>query len=420
MGYFRTEKLGDRWLFRDGQDRPFFSLGVNCVHSTLMMKIDGFESVNVIDKYGGGGQWFDRWSTQALERMKSWGFNTLGAWHERTYWGNHEPKTVEIRCSRYSKKVNNEWGMGFPDVFDPSFTASVHKAMIECFHEKGAALRDDEGLIGYYTDNELHWWGTGGKWGSNNPGEGYNDTHLVDDYIDLPPQAPGKKAWVDFIAGKYGTIEELNHKWGAEYTDFTDLLYIGVYRADHGVLEQDKFQFLRRIAEVYFDTTSSILKQYDPNHMNLGCRMVGTGTPPVVYEVMRSYVDVISINFYSFDLPISWLESIHNLTGKPMMVTEFSFCAGREAGFLYNTNGARKVIVRNQQRRAEAYDDFVTGAAKLPFMIGAHWFAYYDFGHRDGLIGNYGLVDFMDEPYEAFTTGVTATNLNVARRFEGL
>lgn len=409
-------------MLRDGQGKPFFSLGVNCVHSPVMMHSDEFESVDIVDKYGGGGEWFGRWSEQALSRLKGWGFNTLAAWHERTYWGNHEPKTVEIRCSRYAKKVNHEWGIGFPDVFDRSFAASTHKAMIECFHEKGAALREDEGLIGYYTDNELHWWGTGGKWGSNNPGAGYNDTHLVDDYIDLPPKAAGKKAWVEFIEQRYGTIDQLNEKWKSEYTDFEDLLYIGVYRAEYEVLEADKLEFLRRIAEVYFQTTSSILNQYDPHHLNLGCRMVGKGTPPIVYEVMKSYVDVISLNFYSFELPVDRLESIYRLTGKPMMITEFSFCTGRESGFLYSTNGARKVIVRDQQRRAEAYDNFIKKAAQLPFMIGAHWFAYYDFGfgHREGLIGNYGLVNVKDEPYETFVKGVTKTNREIVHLLGGI
>jgi hypothetical protein len=53
-------------------------------------------------------------------------------------------------------------------------------------------------------------------------------------------------------------------------------------------------------------------------------------------------------------------------------------------------------------------------------MVGAHWFAYYDFGNRDGLIGNYGLVDFKDEPYEAFARGVTVTNREVDLRLTGV
>lgn len=396
----------------DPEGRPFFSLGVNCVWNQILDQSKD-RSIDLVVKYGDNGRWHARWADAKLEQVTGWGFNTLGAWHEKHFWGNGTPKTVEIRCSRYAKKVNHEWGIGFPDVFDPSFAASTHKAMLECFYEKGEALLSDHGLIGYYTDNELHWWGTGGKWGSNDPGEGYNDTHLVDDYIDLPADAPGKQAWLQHLIRRYGTIEALNAAWDAEYTEFDDLLYIAAYRAKKSELEQVKTEFLREIARIYFETTTSILRMYDPNHLLLGCRMVGTGTPKVVLEVMKDYVDVISLNFYSFDLPETWLASVYTLTGKPFLITEFSFCAGRSAGFLYNTNGARTVLVKDQQRRAEAYKAFVERAVELPYIVGTHWFALYDYTNRNGLIGNYGLLTVDDEPYISFAEHVAKVNLAV-------
>ncbi|MFC5469027.1 hypothetical protein ACFPPD_09855 [Cohnella suwonensis] len=415
MGYFRVGQQNGRYLFFDGQDRPFYSIGVNCAWNPISDP-SGERTVDLVQKYGGTGRWHAEWAEEKLRQTAEWGFNTLGAWHEKHYWGNGVPKTVEIRCSRYAKKVNNEWGIGFPDVFDPSFAASAHKAMLECFYEKGEDLLKDEGLIGYYTDNELHWWGTGGKWGSNDPGEGYNDTHLVDDYIDLPADASGKKAWVAFVRQRYDSIEELNRTWDAEYQDFDDLLYIGVYRAKQDVMDELKQLFLRDIAQAYFHTTTSILRLYDPNHLHLGCRMVGTGTPKIVMQVMKQYVDVISLNFYSFDLPRKWMTDVHELTNKPLMVTEFSFCAGRSAGFLYNTNGARKVIVKDQKRRGEAYKDFVELAASLPYLVGTHWFALYDYSNRNGLIGNYGLINANDETYEEFAAEVAVINRRLLER----
>lgn len=406
---YRTEQRDGRWMLINPEGEPFFSLGVNCVINQVKDQCD-FMQVDLVDKYGGDRDWLKRFAASKKEQIQSYGFNTLAAWHEKTYWGDGFPKTVEVRLSQFANKVNTDWGLGFPDVFDKSFPASVHKVLTDCFYEKGEALLNDRGLIGYYTDNELHWWGNAGHWGSNDPGDGVNMTNLVNDFIKQPPHVAGKQAWVQHLRDKYQTIECLNEAWDSEYIEFEDLLHLAVYRAKAEVLEEDKLQFLRLIAETYFNTTSSLLKQYDPHRLNLGCRMVGTSTPEVVFDVMKDYVDLISLNFYSFDLPNRWLAHISRMTNKPMMITEFSICAGSSAGFPLSTNGARAVIVRDQQRRAEAYDRFVREAAALPFMVGLHWFALYDYGNPQGLIGNYGLLSLKDEPWEQFVEGVKQTN----------
>ncbi len=408
-GYYRTNKTNGKWQLIAPNGQPFFSLGVNGVYNQIVDQAEWLE-VDLVDKYGGDAKWLRRWADMQLERVKEWGFNTLGCWHEKIYWGDGTPKAVEIRMSRYAKKANRDWGVGFPDVFDPSFKASVYKSLAECFYEKGEALLSDPGLIGYYTDNELHWWGSSGKWGDNEPDSGYQSTGLVDDYFELPSSAAGKRAWVSYVASKYGTIERLNETWDSEYCEFDDLHHIAVYRARPEVLDADKLGFLKLIADIYFRTTNEALKRFDPNRLNLGCRMVGTSTPPAVFEAMKEHADVVSLNFYSFDLPEQWLQSLSEKTNMPVMITEFSFCAGREAGFLLSTNGARNVLVRNQTRRGEVYREFVTRAAKLPSIVGLHWFALHDYCNPNGLIGNYGLVDMKDEPYAEFTASVSKTH----------
>lgn len=410
---YRTEHKDGRWRLIDPEGKPFFSLGVNCVYNQILDQAHYFKA-DTVSKYGGDRDWLPRWAAAKKEQVIGWGFNSFGAWHEKLYWGDHFPKTIELRMSRYAKKVNTDWGLGFPDVFDESFRASVHKVLLECFHEKGEALLQDRGVIGYFTDNELHWWGSGGEWGNNDPGDGANDTHLIDDYIAQPPSAAGKQAWVRYLIEKYGAIERLNEVWDSEYIEFDELLHLAVYRAEEEVLEEDKLGFLRIVAKVYFKTTDTLLRQYDPARLNLGCRMVGNSTPEVVFEVMSDYADVLSFNFYSFELPERWLNHVSEVAGKPVMITEFSLCAGKSAGFPNSTNGARKVIVRDQQRRAEAYDTFVKQAAAMPCMIGLHWFALYDYGTVHGLLGNYGLLDLNDEPWTEFVEGVTRTHSSLS------
>ena len=275
-------------------------------------------------------------------------------------------------------------------------------------------MKDDPSLIGYFTVNELHWWGKGGNWGMNEPSKGAVATNLVHDYFELPAHAAGKQRGVRFVEERYGDIDRLNEAWNSEYWEFADLLSVSSYTADTEAFEGDKLDFLRLIGEAYFRTTTKLLRQYDPNHLILGCRMAGASTPEAILETMGPYVDVVSLNFYTRFFPGPWLTRVSELTGKPVLIGEFSICAGRQAGFLNSTNGAQFATVRDQSRRGELYAGFVRDAAALPACVGAHWFALYDYGRdRHGLIGNYGLLSVDDELWESFAAAVTEANRSI-------
>lgn len=380
-------------------------MGVNCVYFPDNL------SMEHVRKYGEGSLWFENFANHKLAQIEQYGFNTLAAWHEKYYWGNAFPKTVELSLSRYANKVNREWGIGFPDVFCESFEFSIRRSLCDHFYGEGAVLKDDSSLIGYFTDNELHWWGKGSNWGKNEPLKGTDPTNLVNDFIALPEHAAGKRRWVQFLEDRYGHIDTLNEAWDSEYWEFADLLSVSAYTAETDAYHQDKLDFLKLIGETYFRMTTELLKQHDPHHLILGNRMVGASTPEVIFETMKPYVDVVSLNFYLRSFPAAWLQRVSELTGKPVMIGEFSICAGRQAGYVNSTNGAQGCIVKDQQRRSELYEQFIRDAVSLPSCVGAHWFALYDYGRdRHGLIGNYGLLTVDDEPWEGFVDAVTAAN----------
>lgn len=406
MGRFYTVRKQDgHWDFSDDTGKPFYSLGVNCFSYGPDVPLQA----NPERQYGGDGNWYGNWAERKLDEVWSIGFNTLGAWHSPYFMNKSIPKTIEIRCSRQAKKVNKGWG-GFPDVFDPSFAASIHAEMVDVYYQKGMNVAEDRSLVGVFLDNELRWFGTGGQWGFTDPGPGKNDTNLAEDYILLPGDAAGKRAWVDYLRERYMAIERLNEAWQAEYGSFDELAYRTEYRTAEDVYEQDKLGFVRLIAETYFRTTTSILRMYDRNHLILGCRELGSSVPDFVLEAMKDYVDVISVNFYSMTLPYPWLERVHEMTGKPIMVTEFCFSVAGEAGFRTVTNGAQRAEVPNQRRRGECYRDFVTEATAKPYIVGMHWFAMYDFYDSNGLTGNYGLYDGQDRLWEEFAEAVRVTH----------
>jgi hypothetical protein len=108
------------------------------------------------------------------------------------------------------------------------------------------------------------------------------------------------------------------------------------------------------------------------------------------------------------------LELITKVTGKPTMVTEFSFKAA-DSG-LPNTKGAARPVP-TQEDRAKGFAGYVEALASLPGCVGYHWFEYRDQpkeGRRlDGENSNYGLVKIDFTPWEVLTTRMKQVNLGL-------
>lgn len=98
-----------------------------------------------------------------------------------------------------------------------------------------------------------------------------------------------------------------------------------------------------------------------------------------------------------------------------MYVGEF-YLAAREnrSG---NENKPGFPVVDTQSERAAGFRRTVESLLRLPYVVGADWFQYYDeptFGRADGENYDFGLVDIHDQPYERLVT--TASGLDLAAR----
>ncbi|GIX08058.1 MAG: hypothetical protein KatS3mg115_2461 [Candidatus Poribacteria bacterium] len=121
-------------------------------------------------------------------------------------------------------------------------------------------------------------------------------------------------------------------------------------------------------------------------------------------------MDVVSYNNYDFQPPVERLREVYRLTGRPILLTEFSFKA-KDSG-LPNTKGAG-TPVETQKDRADHFERYVTTLMELPFVIGYHWFQYSDQppeGRFDGENSNFGLVTLQDEPWELLTERMREVN----------
>jgi hypothetical protein len=100
-----------------------------------------------------------------------------------------------------------------------------------------------------------------------------------------------------------------------------------------------------------------------------------------------------------------YLETLHALSGKPVLIGEFYMAAGENRSGNKNNRGVYPVVA-TQQERAAGFRNTLHALLRTPYVIGADWFQYHDeptHGRYDGENFNFGLVDIHDRPYEALT-----------------
>ncbi|RLI24321.1 beta-agarase, partial [Candidatus Bathyarchaeota archaeon] len=206
----------------------------------------------------------------------------------------------------------------------------------------------------------------------------------------------------------------LDEVLGTGFDSFDRLLDYTGKLPDHLLIAEARSRFLSRYAERYFSVCHDAVKRADPNHMILGCRFA-VAPPREVLETVKDYVDVVSINNYSLTAPTGILRHVYEVTGKPMMVTEFSFKA-MDSG-LPNTKGAG-IPLKTQRERAEHCKRYIDTLLTLPFILGYHWFQYMDQpkeGRFDGENSNFGLVKIDDEPYRLLVETFKQINFNAEK-----
>ena len=169
------------------------------------------------------------------------------------------------------------------------------------------------------------------------------------------------------------------------------------------------------IAEQYYKLVHDAIRRYDPNHLILGDRYCQYYSLPVV-KASAKYVDVVSTN-YGADwkdgsITPFFLNTLHSVTGKPVMVTEFYMAAMENRSGNKNTSGGFPTV-QTQADRAASFANYVQQVAHTPSAVGAHWFQYFDEpsnGRGDGENYNMGFVDIKGQPYQEMTRAAKAAD----------
>lgn len=384
-GFFRVERDGDRWNVIDPLGRGFVPMGVDHVnYRGMFCEKLGYapyfkhNETNYASKA--------EWEEETLGRLKSWGFNMLGAGDNRSLAHRGLVHTVFLSIGDRLCYGDEEWWIcenlhapctAFPNVFHPDFKASCEwTARTRC-----APNRDDPWLFGYFLDNEFSWWG--GRGGSGLA------TGLFDTVMKKPDSHSAKQALVAFVGGREVTPEL-------------------------------KLEFAKLCAERYFSIATAAVRKYDPNHMVLGCRFAGTrGAHEEVWRIAAKYSDIVTFNFYPWadldrnvvfnrrgGMPVAeHFTKFYEIVRKPMIVTEWSFPALDTGRPCLHGAGQRFLT---QDLRVRATELFAKTMLSLPFLAGYDYFMWVDqpalgMNHLFPEDSNYGLVQENGVPHRGIT-----------------
>jgi hypothetical protein len=444
-GFFRLERRNGRWWLVAPNGSGFFSLGVNGVSpSGGATYIEGRKSMfTSLPPYAGplseffghgsttqgtqvqagrkfaGGTWFnflganlkraygpdwrEIWATTTIDRLRSWGFNTLGGWSTRELAGNDRiASTVTLNIggtfARISDGVN--WWGPMPDPFDPAFATAVDATVSRSV---GATHRDPL-VIGYFVDNELGWGSQNGDW---------RHRYALAIHTLAGGDGFAKRAFIDLLKQIYGTPSQLADRWNIgvppDWFMWNARSIILPDRPTPDLLATLQ-RFSATLAAKYYEIVSSSIHRYAPDQLYLGSRF-GSWTKEAV-EACARWCDVLSFNVYAHtpeERGAPWRPY-----DRPVMITEFHFGSSDRGPFW-----AGMVDVGSEAARGPAYRRYSSACGADPDIVGCHWFTYYDepiTGRRiDGENGHIGLVAVTGLPWATFTSEVAAANALLLR-----
>jgi hypothetical protein len=409
-GFFRVEKIDEKWWFVDPDGYLFLSLGANGTGPNTNSNYNppkgaytltppaGFNAAALgigrmggrqgtqtqptdtaamvgywnLYRHYGGEQMMEKARQQVIDRMTLWGMNTMGRSSNTSE--NPKPYMAYVRAAR----TTNIFGL--VDIYVPGFKKRVEES-IKSFVQNNVK---DKMLIGYFIGNE--------------PSFCNQENRLAELIMEKNDSVPLKQAFKAYIE-KHGASTESNKAFA--YETFGE----------------------------YVKIVCSAAKKYDPNHLILGIRF-GRGVPTSeVLKISKNYFDVYSFNNYGMNpmeennvnygtMTVSAqpgnnerniFEEIYKITGLPMIIGEYHF------GTTDRALGESLVRVNSQEERGIAYRNYSEKAFSHPALIGLSWFQWNDqeiFGRGDGENYNIGLIDITDRPYPHLVEAIKAVSAN--------
>lgn len=344
---------------------------------------------NVIRKTGKPFN-LDAWKGEQAERLRKWGFNSMGAFasHTPALKARQFPYTPTLPLGRIPTLI--------PLIFDPFDMDSVQQ-LDQVFSETLPANANNPLIIGYFIANEQR----------------YSD--LLRRLSQFRSDRAAKRELARYLTRLYPDIHSFNRAWNCRLKS-NDQLADTVLTVKTEQALRDMKPFVEQFLERYFQVIRTTFRKYDPNHLLLGVRFLPAVTRELesAVSICGRHVDVFSINYYSNEIDSEYLASLHQLSGRPLLLSEWSFGTA-EQGL---TGGC--IDVSDEAERGMAYRHYVEQSAALPYVIGNQWFAHLDqaltgrwFQKYNGESMNIGLLNVADRPFKRFLAEAMKSNYSI-------
>lgn len=378
-GFFRTQKINDKWWFVDPEGYQFLSLGVDCIapgKGGQVNRLDKRDQSSFITKsppedvgYNPdkpNSVSFGTWNLQRrfgdeypakskemiIDRMSNWGINTIANWSSKEVIDmNQKPFMLQL-----SGLGINEGVMGLVDVYASDFQMKTEEAVKKTV----SPYKDNKWLIGYFTGNEPSWLG--------------QESRLCDLILAEDDDKPIKQALVNYLA--------------------------------EGDTPEKRKAFIFDTFKTFLQTVEASVRKYDPNHLTLGIRF-GHVPEDEILRICKEVFDVFSFNAYEVVPPRETMDRISDVTGLPMVIGEY------HSGTVNRGMAQALVQVKNQEERGVAYRHYTEQAFNHPGLIGVGYFQWSDQDltgrSYDGENYNCGIVDVTDRPYPHMVEAIKKT-----------
>jgi hypothetical protein len=342
----------------------------------------------------------EAWAGATRARLESWGFNSVGAWSLPPQ-ELRLPTTINLELGRYAR-------FHWFDPFDPATDARMFSEA----RRLTAPYRGTPYRIGYFSDNEVGWWGGA----------------LFLFFSKKPASNHTKQHWVALLRRLY------RGDWARFTADFVPPPGVASWAA---LLDAEAATHLRpggagmravsawtaEVASHYYAVAAAAIKKADPGALFLGDRLPIYYDPAAV-RAEAPHVDAIAVN-YNVDSPEGWIapyffDGLRRLSGgKPVFVSEWFYAADENRSG--NRNNGHLMTVGTQGERAAGAAAAARRFAEIPELVGLDWFQYYDYprgGRADREDYNFGLIDIDDQPYRRLVAALTAANRDLPRRHQ--
>ena len=211
------------------------------------------------------------------------------------------------------------------DIFDPKEQARIERG-VKANCEKS---RDNPNCIGYAWTDLATW-----------PLKNQIKRSWVDFIRELPEDAPGQKAWQEFLS---------------------------TWKGPEGKSRDQAF--LKLIAREYFRVIGTANRKYDPDHLIFGDRLSFYTYDEDVLKEMLPWIDVIAFQPHFWrSFPKKQFDEMYALSGKPILLCDFA---------IRFKDGDKDVQMWKMEEDSVAagrsYVEYLTAALDSEYIIGVFW-----------------------------------------------